>query len=82
MTPMTDDQANDGRADDASVLALLRRQVSMYARLAALAGKQRGLIAKADATPLLRVLPERQALPFRPPRMSVVPQPAPRECEE
>lgn len=62
MTPMTDDQANDGRADDARVLVLLRTQVSMYARLEALAGKQRGLIAKSDATPLLRALAERQEL--------------------
>ena len=62
MTRKTDDQVDDGSTDVVRVLALLRMQVSMFARLEGLAGKQRGLIAKADSAPLLHVLAERQEL--------------------
>ncbi len=45
-----------------TVMALLRRQVDLYRRLEALAGRQRDLIGEADPQPLLQLLADRQKL--------------------
>ncbi len=45
-----------------AMLGLLRRQATLYDRLETLAQQQHGLLASADAQPLLKVLAQRQRL--------------------
>ncbi|MFQ5413346.1 MAG: hypothetical protein ACE5E6_02700 [Phycisphaerae bacterium] len=54
------DARTETRDADVDVLALLRRQSVLFARLESLATKQRGLITADDATPLLGVLADRR----------------------
>ncbi len=49
-------------ADAEALIALLRRQVSIYTRLEQLSGRQRDLIAAEDQRQLLALLAERQKL--------------------
>lgn len=54
--------SNESKEQAGRMLELLRRQTSLFGKLAVLSDKQRSLVADGDTDPLLKLLAQRQKL--------------------